>query len=157
METGFPPIEPGSLDRAGVSYRRAATSGVPETHAAARAALARGEYSTAIDEYHKVLESNPDDALAYSEISRTICDHLGDATAAASTLEEALDREWPQDEAALLCMRLVDVYWNFQRDAQTARALLVQIKETMPGTQHAMSAQKRLHEINEQAALQHRQ
>ncbi len=146
-----------SPTRGHVEYTRAVTSHTPQTHAAAREALARSDYATAIDEYRKVIEFNPDDALAYSEISRAACEHLGDPGVAAATLEEALCREWPQEDAALLCMRLVDVYWHFQRDAASSRALLVQLKEAMPGTQYAADAQKRLHEINEQIALQRRQ
>jgi tetratricopeptide (TPR) repeat protein len=157
QEIGFTTAPLGSVERVDVCYKRAVTSSAPAIHADARAALARGDFPTAINEYYKVLETHPDDALAYLEVSRTFCDHLEDADAAVATLETALSREWPQADAALLCMRLVDVYWDFHRDAETARALLVQIKETMPGTPHALSAQRRLHEINEAVALQHRQ
>ena len=157
VEAEFTNGDRAAMARSQIGYRRAAPPGTPPTHASAVAALARNDHAAAIDEYRKVVESHPDDALAYSEISRVACEHLGDATVAAAALEEALSREWPQDDAALLCMRLADVYWYFQHDPASSRALLVQIKETMPGTQHARDAQKRLHEIHEHLALQSRQ
>lgn len=123
-------------------------------HADAQAALARGEYAEAIEGYRQALEKNPDDTLAYSEIAKISCEHLADPATAAQTLEEALQRDWPPEDAAFLSGRLAEVYWKHQRDARKARALLLQIIEIMPGTRPAANAEHRLREIEQQIALE---
>ncbi len=123
-------------------------------HADALGAVARGEYAEAVEEYRKVVENDPTDTLAYSEIAKISCEHLDDPAGAAETLETALQQEWPPDDAAFLSARLVDVYWNHQHDARSARAMLLQIIEAMPGTRHSANAQHKLKEIEEQIALE---
>jgi len=123
-------------------------------HGDAQAALARGEYAEAIEQYRQVLEREPNDTLAYSEIAKISCDHLADPATAAATLEQALQSEWTPDDAAFLSARLVDVYWEHQRDAASARAMLLQIIGSMPGSRHAANAQHRLREIEQQIALE---
>jgi tetratricopeptide (TPR) repeat protein len=123
-----------------------------DPHAPALAASARGDYPAAVEEYQKNLAEDPMDLLAYSEIAKISCEHLEDPAGAATTLEEALQQEWPPDDVAFLTSRLVDVYWTFQHDAARARALLVQIVEAMPGTRHAANATHRLREIEQQIA-----
>jgi len=125
-----------------------------DPHSAAQAALARGDYETAVQEYQQILEKDPADMLSYSEIAKIECEILQDPAAAAETLEQALQNEWPPEDAAFLSSRLVDVYWKFQHDARSARALLLQIIETMPGTRHAANAEHRLKEIEQQIALE---
>jgi hypothetical protein len=125
-----------------------------DPHADAQAATLRGDYPAAIQEYLNILEKDPGDVLSYSEIVKIQCEHLADPAAAAQTLEEALQREWAPDDAAFLTTRLVDVYWQHQRDARSARALLLQIVEAMPGTRHSANAEHRLREIEQQIALE---
>jgi len=125
-----------------------------DPHATAQAAIARGDYAGAIEEYRQILEGNPADTLAYSEIAKISCEHFEDPAAAAAALERALENEWSQDDAAFLSARLVDVYWNYLRDGRGARALLLQVVETMPGTRHAANAGHRLREIEQQIALE---
>jgi tetratricopeptide (TPR) repeat protein len=125
-----------------------------DPHADAQAALARGDYAAAIDEYRNALKSEPQDTLAYSEIAKISCEHLADPATAAQALEQALEREWTPDDAAFLSTRLVDVYWQHQRDGRSARAMLLQIIESLPNTRHAANAQHRLHEIEQQIALE---
>jgi len=125
-----------------------------DPHSAAQAALARGDHEAAILEYRQILETNPEDTLAYSELAKISCEHFGDPASAAEALEEALQREWPPEDAAFLSSRLVDVYWKFQHDARSARALLMQIIESMPGTRHSANAEHRLREIEQQLALE---
>lgn len=125
-----------------------------DPHSAAQAAVLRGDYAAAVEEYRQILESDPADTLAYSEIAKISCEHLDDAPGAAATLEKALEREWSPNDAAFLSTRLVDVYWNFQHDAQNARAILLQIVESMPETRQAANAAHRLKEIEHQIALE---
>ena len=123
------------------------------SHDEAVGACARGDYEAAIEAYQKALAEDPEDTLAYSEIVKIQCEHFHDPAAGVATLEEALQQEWPVEEAAFLSSRLVDVYWKYQRDARQARALLLQIVETMPGTRHASNAEHRIQEIEKQIAL----
>ena len=123
-------------------------------HGKALAAVARGDYRGAIREYEEVFEKDPSDTLALSEITHLYCDKLHEPASAAALLEQSLDHDWLPEDAAFLSSRLVDVYWNHQGDARSARELLMQIIETLPGTRHAANAQHRLHEIERQVILQ---
>lgn len=121
-------------------------------HADALGASARGDYPRAIEEYRRAFEKDPSDTLALSEIVRISCDKLHDCDAAAGLLEDALEKEWVPEDAAFLSSRLVDVYWNHQHDAKRARAMLMQIIETLPNSKYAANAQHRLHEIERRLA-----
>jgi len=123
-------------------------------HADALVAIARGDYETAVQEYLHAFGKDPHDTLALSEVVRLECDHLDNPDAAADILEQALDREWAAEDAAFLTSRLVDVYWKHQHKVREARALLMQIIETMPGTKHSANAQHKLQEIERQVALE---
>ena len=125
-----------------------------DPHADAQAALARGDHAAAVEEYRKLIEADPTDILSYSEVAKITCENLEDPPAAAQLLEEALQREWSPDDAAFLTSRLVDVYWKHQHDARSARALLLQVIEAMPGTRHAANAEHRLREIEQQLSLE---
>ena len=125
-----------------------------DVHADARAALARGDYPAAIDAFQTVFDNDPSDTFALSEIAKIHCDHLDNPTAAAEFLEGMLQREWPPDTAAFISSRLVDVYWKHQHDLASARALLMQIVELMPGTKFAANAQHRLREIEQDASAE---
>jgi len=125
---------------------------VRSPHAAAQAKVALGDYVAAIEEYRRCYKKDPSDALALSEMARLQCERLQDYEVAAELLEEALNREWPAEQAAFLASRLTEVYWNYLHDAGRARQVLLQIVESVPGTRHAASAEHRLREI-EQAVV----
>ena len=125
-----------------------------DPHATAMARMAQGNYQEAVEEYHKAFARDPHDTLSLSEIAHIYCDKLKNPEAARSLLEDALDRDWPIEEAAFLLNRLVDVCWKYQHDLGVSRALLLKIVEQMPGTKHAANAQHRLREI-EHAPLHH--
>jgi tetratricopeptide (TPR) repeat protein len=125
-----------------------------DPHSSAAAAVARGDYEAAVEEYRQILEKDPTDTLSYSEIAKISCEHLDDSLGASALLEQALQREWSPEDAAFLSTRLIDVYWKYQHDACSARALLVQIIENMPGTRHAANAEHRLREIEQQITLE---
>lgn len=123
-------------------------------HADAMAAIARGDYEDAVQEYLHAFERDPHDTLALSEMAKIECEHLADPTAAADVLEQALQREWTAEDAAFLTSRLVDVYWKYQHNARDSRTLLMQIIETMPDTKHSANAQHKLQEIERALALE---
>jgi len=125
-----------------------------DPHSSAAAALARGDYAAAVEAYREVIEKDPADTMAYSEIAKISCEHLDDALGASSILEQALQREWAPEDVAFLSARLVDIYWKYQHDARSARALLMQIIESMPGTRHASNAEHRLRDLEQQIALE---
>ena len=123
-------------------------------HGDAAAAMARGDYETAVQEYLKAFEADPHDTLALSEMAKIECEHLGNSGAAADVLEQALQREWTREDAAFLTSRLADIYWKYQHNARDARALLMQIIDTMEGTKHSANAQHKLQEIERALALE---
>jgi tetratricopeptide (TPR) repeat protein len=125
-----------------------------DPHADAMGAIARGDYHRAIEEYQKVFAQDPNDTLALSEMARIYCEKLQEPEAAASLLEDALQRELETGDAAFLCSRLADVYWNYQHDIVRARELLMQVIETMPNTRHSANASHRLQEIERQLVMQ---
>ena len=123
-------------------------------HGDALAAIARGDYEAAVQGYLKAFGDDPHDTHALSEMAKIECEHLGDPAAAADLLEQALQREWMPGDAAFLTSRLAEIYWKFQHNARDARALLMQIIETMPGTKNSANAQHQLQEIERALALE---
>lgn len=124
-----------------------------DPHSVAVAKSAQGDFEGAIDAYMDIFEANPSDVMALSEVIHIYCDRLHDYEQAAKVLEEALQEEYPVENSAFLCNRLVDVYWLYQHDALKARQLLIQIAENMPDTKHAANAQHRLQQINHMVEL----
>ena len=123
-------------------------------HADAMSAIARGDYEAAVAGYLQAFEADPHDTLALSEMAKIECEHLGNHEAASDVLEQALQREWTPEDAAFLTSRLVEVYWKYQHKAREARALLMQIIESMPDTKHSANAQHKLQEIERALALE---
>jgi tetratricopeptide (TPR) repeat protein len=125
-----------------------------DPHSDAISAVARGEYEEAIVAYRAIYENDPTDTLALSESAKIYCEHLDNPAGAAELLVEALKKEWPPQAVAFLSTRLVDVYWKYQHDGRSARALLLQIMEALPDTRHAANASHRLQEIDKELALE---
>lgn len=125
-----------------------------DPHADAMGAMARGDYARAIEEYGKAFAHDPNDTLALSEMARIYCEKLQEPAEAATLLEAALERELETGDAAFLCSRLADVYWNYQHDIVRARELLMQVIETMPNTRHSANASHRLQEMERQLVMQ---
>lgn len=119
-----------------------------DPHASAMALMAKGDFVEAIEEYRRIFDADTSDTLALTEMARIYCDKLGDPESGATVLETALAHEWAPEQSALLCNRLADIYLNYFKDADRARAVLQQIAETMPNTKHAANAVHRLHEID---------
>ena len=123
-------------------------------HHDALARLAAGDLQGAIDEYREVFEGDPQDLHAASELVRLYCEKLHEFEPAEDFLVEALSYEdRPPAEVAFLSQRLVDVCWNYQKDAIRARAILIKIAEEMPETREAANALHRLQEIDRAMSL----
>lgn len=117
-----------------------------DDHAVAISKLAQGDPEGAIAHYEEILAKDPADTLAISEIARICCRDLGDTARGASTVEQALEREWPPQQSSFLANRLADVYL-LQDDLERAREVLTQVAQAMPETKYAANAQHRLREI----------
>ncbi len=117
-------------------------------HADALSRAAQGDYEGAIEAYERVLEQDPDDTLALSEIAHLYADRLQLPESAAQRLATALERDWETDKAAFLTFRLADLYWKNLGEFAAARQLLEQIIEGMPGTTHSANAMHRIREID---------
>jgi tetratricopeptide (TPR) repeat protein len=142
-------VLPAIGDQVGSFFYNPSTEIEKDPHHRALVKLANGDFQAAIDEYGKVVEKNPADTLALSEMVRIYCDKLHEPEPAAALLEGALQQEhWSNDDVAFLGERLVDIYWLHQRDGARSRSILLQIAEQMPETKHAANALHRLHEID---------
>jgi len=116
----------------------------PDAHRDATACIARGEFESAAAHYQKIIHDNPADSLAVIDLARLMADRLGNPARAAETIEHALQREWPPDDAGTLASRLADLYQERLLNPGQAEAIYRQIIETMPGTRHAANAAHRL-------------
>ncbi len=125
-----------------------------DPHSSAMALIARGDFEGAVEEYRSIFAQNPEDTLALLEASRVYCDKLHNPSAAAEMLETSLQQDWSPENAALICNRLADIYSGPLKDPIRARALLVQVAESMPETKHAANAVHRIHELDRQFGLE---
>jgi len=139
---------PAIGDRVGAFFYNPNEQIEANPHADALACMAQGDYGGAIKDYFKAYDKNPLDTHAISEIAHIYCDKLEDDVAASATLEEVLKKEWPDEDSVFLRNRLVDIYWNYQKDAIRSREILIDIAENMPETKYAANAQHRLLEID---------
>jgi hypothetical protein len=124
-----------------------------DDHAIAIAKLAQGDPEGAIAHYQDILSRDPMDTLAISEIARICCRDLGDTARGASTIETALETEWPPQQSSFLANRLADIYL-LQDDRARAREVLMEVVGAMAGTKFAANAQHRLREIESGSSLQ---
>jgi tetratricopeptide (TPR) repeat protein len=140
-------IVPALGQRAGAFFFNPGGEIEHDPHMGAIARLAQGDPEGAIADYEEILEKDPSDTLALSEIARICCRDLGDTARAAIVIERALEEEWPHDQSSFLANRLADIYL-FQDDRLRARQILIEIASTMDGTKYAANALHRLHEID---------
>ena len=114
----------------------------------ARAAVAEGEYSEAIQEYRKIWLADREDRFPIVEIAKIQREHLDSSAVAVSTLQEALDdHEWPEDDAAFLMFRMVEIYEKDLEDEKKVIEILEEVTEKLSGTRHAGNAAHRLREL----------
>jgi tetratricopeptide (TPR) repeat protein len=117
----------------------------------AAAAMAKGDYEGAIEEYKKVITEKPGDPFPISEISKIYADKFNDPNRALTYLQAHLEsHEWAEDNAAFLMFRIVDIHTN-QHHLEEAKDILEQVVGNFPGTRHAANAK---HKINEVEQLQ---
>ena len=75
------------------------------------------------------------------EIAKIQRVHLKNPAVAVSTLEEGLDdHEWPEDDAAFLLFRIIEIYEDDLEDRDKVVATLKRAVEELKGSRHAGNA-----------------
>lgn len=116
----------------------------------AAAKLAQGDYEGAIAEHEKNLARYPAQVFPIGEIAKICADKLHDPARALHVLSSHLHaRDWPEDDAAFLRFRMVDIEIQQRRDSAAARALLEKIMLDFPDSRHRANAQHRLNELEQ--------
>ncbi len=140
-------ILPDIGERVGKFFYDSGEESERDPHADAIAQFNNGDYEGAVASYQKIVEKNPEDIHAISEAVRIMCERLGDYDEAAEYLEGFLQGELPAETTAFLAERLVDVHWDYRRDADLALPVLDQIMETMPDSKYSANAFHRQQDI----------
>lgn len=116
----------------------------------AAAKLAQGDYEGAIAEHEKELAAQPLQTHPIAEIAKICAEKLGDPQRARQVLKTHLQNPaWPEDDAAFLRFRLVDLEMHHFKDLATARTLLEQIIADFPNTRHSGNAHHKIHELEQ--------
>jgi tetratricopeptide (TPR) repeat protein len=116
----------------------------------AAAKLAQGDYEGAIAEHEKSLQQNPAQSFPVGEIAKIYAEKLNDPQRAIQVLEQHLAaQEWPLDDAAFLCFRVIDIHLVQLKDYDSAHALLQQVIAEFPNTRHAANAHHKLGEVEQ--------
>ena len=141
-------ILPMFVDRIGEEMMGSSAEVERDSFHGARAAVAVGDYPEAIQEYRKVWLEHRENRFPIGEIAKIQRTHLESPVVAVSTLKEALDdHEWPEDDAAFLMFRMVDIYEEDLDDKEKVIAILKEVTETLKGTRHAGNATHKLREL----------
>jgi TolA-binding protein len=113
----------------------------------ARAKMAQGDYDGAIAAFRDAAAAEPLNRLPYVEIAKIQRDNLGDPSAAAVTLRQAIEGQaWEQNDAAFLMFRLAEIHQQNLDDQATAVAIMQQVMDQFPETRHSANARAKLHD-----------
>jgi hypothetical protein len=117
----------------------------------AAAKLAQGDYEGAISEHEKALHENPMQTFPAAEIAKICAQKLNDPQRGLQVLQKHLaSQTWPEDDAAFLRFRMVDIQLETLKDFTQARQLLEQIIADFPNTRHGANANHKLHELEQE-------
>ena len=143
-------VVPRLGDAVGTFFYSSSAVATPEQGTQASARLAQGDYEGAILEYESILRGQPDDTLAINEIASIRAHKLGDVRGALDFLQQQLEaRDWPEDSAAFLMFRIVDLQLEMLHDYAGAQSVLEQVVTTFPNTRHSANAHHKIHEIQQ--------
>lgn len=116
----------------------------------AAAKMAQGDYEGAIAEHEKSLADNPVQSFPVAEIAKICAEKIKDPHRALQVLQKHLDAHpWPDDEAAFLRFRMVDIQSLHLHDPAAARRLLEQLMADFPNTRHSANARHKLNEMDQ--------
>jgi|APTNR8051073442_1049403.scaffolds.fasta_scaffold02746_1 tetratricopeptide (TPR) repeat protein len=115
------------------------------------AKVAQGEYEGAIEEYEEMLRNDPEKPFPIAEMGKIYAEKLKDPQKALAVIQKHLNsREWPEDDAAFLMFRMVDIQVDPLGDFEGARDRLRQIIGAFPNTRHSANAHHRMNEVEQQ-------
>lgn len=119
-------------------------------NAKAAAKLAQGDYEGAIAEHEKSLEKEPLQSFSVAEMAKIYADRLEDPGSALKVLLQKLaSHSWPDDDAAFLRFRIVDLHVHHFKDYTAARQALEKIMVDFPHTRHSANARHRLNDVEQ--------
>lgn len=122
-------------------------------HSGALAAMARGDFQAAVQEYQKCYAEDPTDTHSIAEAARLQCEKLGDVEGGIAMLDEALAGASTADALGFLGIRMADLVWKYTHDLRRSRELLYQVTAELGGTRYAANATHRLQEIEREASM----
>lgn len=112
--------------------------------------MAHGDYEGAIAEHEKALHDKPDQTYPIAEIAKICATKLGDPKRGLAVLQHHLAaREWPDEDAAFLMFRVIDIQLDELKDFEGARATLNQVTARFPDTRHSANAHHKLNEVDQ--------
>lgn len=150
--TGFVALKwilPFVGDRLSGAINAPSPTGPMEPSAKAMSLIVKGEFPEAIAELRKLAEQNPTDRFPIVEIAKVQCDRMEDPDAAIATLEDALSKEWSDEDTAFFMTKLADLHLTEKQDSARAKELLSDIIQRFPGSSFAGNATHKLREIEE--------
>lgn len=121
----------------------------PSPYAKAISFVTAGKYHEALEEFQRVATENPTDRYPVMEMVKLQLGKLENIDGAMETLTQALEREWPEEDATFFAQRLADLYYEEKGDIPAAKQILQQLIEQFPGSPAAGNATHRLREIEE--------
>lgn len=111
--------------------------------------VTQGRYEEALAEFGRLAEEHPADRTPVMEMVKLQLGRLENPDGAIATLEHALQREWPEDEATFFLLRLATIQAEEKFDNAAAKDILNQIINQYPGTPAAANSTHKLREIEE--------
>jgi len=116
----------------------------------AMAMVAQGEYRKAIEMFERSLAEGPKERFPLMEMVKLYQDKLGDTEAAVNLLEGATaDESWGSDDRCFFMVKLADLHATHRFDFVKARAVLEELIQKFPNSNHAANAHHKLNEIDE--------
>lgn len=124
-----------------------------DPHAAAIACIAAGDYEEAVAEYRRLIDRDPSDTHAASEVARLLSEKLEDPAAAAVFLQECLENDRSEEQVAFLIERIVVLYLEHLNDPNAALPLLRRLVNEYEGTSHAANAMHQIRQLESNFGL----
>jgi len=120
----------------------------PDSLSLARGLVAQGEYEEAIKEYTKVIEKEPDNRLAWTDVAKIYADKLEQPELAVATYRSAYDNyEWSDEDAAFFLFRISEWQLDELDNREAGIATLEEVKAAFPETRHSANANNQLRQL----------
>ncbi len=120
----------------------------PDNLSKARGLVAQGEYESAITEYNRIIESEPENRLTWTGIAKIYADKLEQPELAVATYRRAYDNaEWSDEDAAFFLFRISEWQLNELDDRDAGIATIEEVRATFPETRHSANATNQLRQL----------